>query len=146
VHAAITKGARDGDFTQTAWGTDVEYSAGYLLARFESIWSRWRLPIADPLRMDLPIDAVPTSVEGRYKLRPGLYAAARCDRLTFSDVTGATAGTLPWDAPVTRVEVGGCYAIQRNLTLKLSVQHNTRDGGVLAKTATLAAGQLVFWF
>ena len=86
------------------------------------------------------------SIEGRYKLRPRLYAAARYDRLTFSDITGATAGTLPWDAPVTRIEVGGGYAIQRNLTLKLSVQHNTRDGGVLERAATVAAGQLVFWF
>ena len=86
------------------------------------------------------------SIEGRYKLRPGVYAAARYDRLTFSDVTGVTAGTLPWDAPVTRIEIGGGYAIQRNLMLKLSVQHNTRDGGVLERSATLGAAQLVFWF
>jgi len=136
--------------TQTAWGADAEYSRGYYLLRFETIVSAWNLPVAATPAQQLPltgaVSALSLSVEGRYKLRPGLYAAARGDRLTFGDVTGATAGTLPWDAPVTRVEVGGGYAIQRNLTLKLSVQHNTRDGGVLAKTATLAAGQLVFWF
>ena len=31
-----------------------------------------------------------TSVEGRYKLRPGLYVAGRFDHLGFSDVTGTT--------------------------------------------------------
>ena len=74
-----------------------------------------------------------------------MYAAARFDHLGFSDVTGATA-TLPWDAPVTRVEVGGGYSIQRNLLLKLSYQHNNRDGGVLQRVAQHgrgAAGVLV---
>ena len=37
--------------------------------------------------------------------------------------------------PVTRLEVGGGYSIQRNLLLKLSFQHNTRDGGRV-RTAT----------
>jgi hypothetical protein len=36
--------------------------------------------------------------------------------------------------------------IQRNLLLKLSYQHNTRDGGVLQRSERVGAGQLVFWF
>ena len=92
-----------------------------------------------------PLGALSTSVEGRYKLRPGLYAAARFDHLGFSEVVG-TRETLPWDAPVTRVEVGGGYSLQRNLLLKLSYQHNRRDGGVLVRVAHLGAAQLVFWF
>ena len=136
----------NGDFTQTAWGGDLEYSRDHYLLRFETIVSGWRLPIVQRPALAQPLRAASTSIEGRYRLRPGLYAAARYDRLTFSSVTGVTAGTLPWDAPVTRIEVGGGYAIQRNLMLKLSVQHNTRDGGVLERSATLAAGQLVFWF
>ena len=136
--------------TQTAWGADAEYSRGYYLVRFETIASAWNLPVPATPAQQLPItdalSALSMSIEGRYKLRPGLYAAGRYDRLTFSSVTGVTAGTLPWDAPVTRIEIGGGYAIQRNLTLKLSVQHNTRDGGVLERTATLGAAQLVFWF
>jgi len=137
-------------FTQTAWGADAEYSRGYYLLRFETIVSAWTLPVAPTPPQQLPITSplsvVSLSVEGRYKLRPGLYAAARYDRLTFSDVTGAVAGTLPWDAPVARVEVGGGYAIQRNLLLKVSVQRNSRDGGPLERSATLGAAQLVFWF
>ena len=86
-----------------------------------------------------------TSLEGRYKIVPGLYAAARVEHLGFSDLVGSTS-TLPWDAPVNRVEVGTGYSIQRNLLLKISYQHNTRDGGVLQRVENLGAGQLVFWF
>jgi len=81
---------------------------------------------------------------------PGLYVAARLDRLIFSDVTGTTQ-TLPWDAPVERIEVGAGYSIQRNLLLKASFQHNSRDltGGAspfAVPSAQLGAVQLVYWF
>jgi len=94
--------------------------------------------------LDLPLRAIATYVEGRYKIRPGLYAAARFDHLGFSDVTSG-ARTDTWDAPVTRVEVGGGYSLQRNLVLKLSYQYNTRGGGRI-HTLNLGAAQLLFWF
>src|SRR5436190_1440754 len=134
-----------GTFTQSAWGTDVEYSAGYLLVRFESIATRWRLPVIDPVAADLPVSSVSTSVEGRYKILPGLYAAARVDRLVFSELAGTTQ-TLPWDANVGRVEVGAGFSLQRNVLLKTSFQHNSRDGGPLSQMENLGAVQLVYWF
>jgi len=138
----------DREFTQTAWGGDVEYSRGYYLLRYEAIVSDWRMPVVREPHLRLPLRAISTSVEGRYKFAPGLFAAARVDHLGFSTITGSEVqGTQPWDAAVTRVEVGGGWSIQRNLLLKLSVQRNTRDGGrVQPRDATLAAGQLVFWF
>jgi hypothetical protein len=136
-------------FPQTAWGADAEYSRHYYLVRVEAIVSAWDLPIAPAPALQRPLSgplrATSTSIEGRYKLRPGLYAAARYDRLGFSKITSARE-TLPWDSPVRRVEIGGGYSIQRNLVLKLSYQHNTRDGGVLLRAAHLGAAQLVFWF
>jgi hypothetical protein len=145
VRAAFNDDSRAGEFTQTAWGADVEYSRGYYLVRFETILSDWQLPIVRTPALDLPLRALSTSVEGRYKIMPGLYAAARADHLGFSDVAG-TGITEPWDAPVTRLEVGGGYSIQRNLQLKLSFQYNHRDGGGLPQLAHLTAAQLVFWF
>jgi len=134
----------NGDFTQTAWGGDIEYSRDYYLVRFETILSDWTVPVVRAPVIDVPLRALATSVEGRYKIAPGLYAAARLDHLGFSEVTGAvTRGT--WDAPVTRLEVGGGYSIQRNLIFKFSYQHNTRDGGRV-RMLNLAAAQLVFWF
>ncbi len=75
----------------------------------------------------MPLRASSTSVEGRYKILPGLYAAARVDHLGFSDLAGSVV-TEPWDAPVTRVEIGGGFSIQRNLLLKLSYQHDKPRG------------------
>jgi predicted porin len=108
------------------------------------VWSRWTLPpISEPF-IDVPLRAFAVSLEGRYKLRPGLYAAARVDHLGFSDITG-TAGSQSWEAPLSRVEIGGGYYLQRNLVLKLSYQYNTRDGG-RQPTLGLPAAQLVYWF
>jgi len=50
-----------------------------------------------------------------------------------------------WEAPLSRIEIGGGYSLQRNLLLKISVQHNARDGGRVTQ-ATLPAIQLVYWF
>ena len=133
-----------GAFTQTAWGGDIEYSRGYYLLRFETIASTWTLPLASAPGGELPLQAVATFAEGRYKLRPGLYAAARVDHLGFSEISTALT-RASWDAPVTRVAVGGGYSIQRNLILKLEYQVNKRDGGRV-HDLNLGAAQLVFWF
>jgi hypothetical protein len=135
----------DSEFTQTAWGGDVEFSHAYYLVRLESIVSSWRLPIVQSPALTLPLRAVATSIEGRYTIRPGFYAAARFDHLGFSKLIG-TQITQPWDAPVTRIEVGAGYSIVRNLLLKASLQRNTRDGGPLARRGRFGETQLVWWF
>jgi len=148
VSSTAARGAvgdgHDRSFTQTAWGGDIEYSRGYYLVRAETVWSQWKLPGLGMPVISEPLTALSTYVEGRYKVRPGLYVAARVDHLGFNDVVG-TAGPQSWEAAVTRVEVGGGYSIQRNLVLKLSLQHNSRDGGRVT-TATFPAVQLVYWF
>ena len=143
ARSALAEG-REGDFTQTAWGGDAEYSHGYYLVRFETIVSTWRLPLINQPARDLSLTAVSASIEGRYKFAPGFYAAARADHLGFSDIVG-TLETAPWDAPTSRVEVGVGYSIQRNLLLKLSFQHDDRHGGRLVQSANQTALQLVFW-
>jgi len=147
--AAVGDDAGSNAYTQTAWGGDLEYSRAYYVIRAETVWTSWHLPTAPTpprqLPLDRPLTANSTYVEGRYKVRPGLYVAARFDHLGFGDITGVN-GTLPWDAPVTRIEAGGGYSLQRNLILKLTVQRNERDGGVLLKKATFLSAQLVYWF
>jgi hypothetical protein len=129
-------------FTQTAWGGDVEFSRGYYLVRAETVLSSWTVPAVSAPFITSPLRSWGISVEGRYKIRPRLYTAARYDHLGFSEITGTTR-TDGWDAPVTRLEVGGGYLIQRNLQLKLSYQHNRREGG---RVVNLEAAQVVFWF
>ena len=143
ARAAVGEGERGG-FTQMALGADLEYSRDYYLVRTETIASRWMMPAVRAPFINEPLDAIGTSVEGRYKLRPGLYAAARIDHLAFSRITGS-AGRQTWDAPVTRVEVGGGYSIQRNLLIKASYQINRRDTARFGNV-NLPAAEVVFWF
>jgi hypothetical protein len=132
-----------GEYTQRALGVDASYEAGHLVLRGEAIGTAWHLPLAgSPSPLDLRAGAL--SVEAKYALRPGLYAAARVERLTFNRVTGSVR-TAAWDAPVNRLEVGGGYYIQRNLIARMSVQFNDRSAGRLT-SSTLAAAQLLFWF
>ncbi len=131
-------------YTQTAVGVDAEYSRQHYLVRLEAIASWWTLPALGSPSLAEPLGAVATSIEGRYKIHPRWYAGARFDRLGFSTITGTTHADS-WDAPVTRIEVGGGYSVQRNLHLKMTFQHNTRDGGRV-RTLDLGAVQILFWF
>ena len=144
---AAQASGRDGDggqFTQSAWGADVEYSRGHYLVRFEGILSRWRVPLSDPPGRELSLGARSTSIEGRYKLWPGLYVAARLDDLDFTTVATPTRRDA-WDAPVRRIEFGGGYSLQRNLLAKVAFQRNTRAGGRVP-AINLGAAQIVYWF
>lgn len=127
---------------QRAYGIDAEYTRGHGLVRTELVLSEWDMPF--PAAPSESLRAFGASVEGRYAVWPGAYLAARGDHLTFSRVQGST-GPLHWDAPVTRVEAGGGYHLQRNLVAKAVVQVNWRDGGRIAH-ARLLAGQVQYWF
>ena len=123
---------------QHAAGVDVEYSRDHWLVRSEGIWNRWQVPT-----LAAPLDAKSAFVEGSYKVLPGVFVAARVDRLTFNRVAGTTQ-TRTWDAPVTRFEAGLGYYIRRNLLGRVTSQHNSRDGGLIRKRNQLAV-QLQFW-
>jgi len=56
-----------------------------------------------------------------------------------------TARTISWDAPVTRIELGGGYLVRHNLQLKASFQRNARSGGRV-QHLKIGTAQLVFWF
>ena len=105
----------------------------------EAIWSDWEVwAWGGALR------ARALTAEGRYKLMPGLYFAARAGRVDYSQVTGA-GGTMPWDAPVSRVEAGLGFSLRRNLLLKAVFQHNQREAGRVLRD-DLVAGQVLWWF
>src|SRR5262249_40599646 len=105
ARSAVRTSGASGSFTQTAWGADAEYCGGYYLVRVETIVSDWQLPTVRGPEIAFPLRAVATSVEGRYKIGPRLYFAARGDHLGFSEITGTTRQDT-WDAPVTRTEIG----------------------------------------
>ena len=132
------------NYRQEAWGADAEYSRDHWLVRSEVIWTAWDVPALAAPRIASPLRSRAAMVEGRYKVAPGLWVAARLDDLAFGDVQ-ASAGTFTWDAPVRRLEVGAGYALHRYVHVKASWQRNRRDGGVVHAQDFLA-GQVLLWF
>ncbi len=140
----VLPASAQGTHRQKAAGLDLQWSHGYWIVRAEAVWSRWTLPALDATRIEEPLDALGLFAEARYKLRPGLYLAARAEHLGFSELPSAV-GLRTWDAPVTRVEAGAGWAPRRHVLLKASWQHNWRDGGTVEEN-DLVAGQVVLWF
>lgn len=136
----------DGSHAQRALGGDVEYSRDHWLVRSELVWSRWDVPFWRSPPEGNAISALAAWVEGRYRLTPRVHVAARVDRLTFSRVSGELFGPpTSWDAPVTRYEFGGGYALQRNLVIRAVAQVNRRDGGRV-ENRTFYSTQIGWWF
>ena len=129
---------------QRAVGLDAEYSQGRFLARGEIILNQWQLPNTLHDTTARRLGARATMLEARYRLFPGFQVAARAERLDFSRIAG-TQTSLRWEAPVRRFEVGGSYAIIRNISIKGSWQRNLRDGGRIREDNLLAT-QVVYWF
>jgi hypothetical protein len=124
---------------QDAWGGDAEYSAGHAILRAEGVWTSWEIS-SWPARLS----ARALMLEGRYRLLPGLYVAARACHVDFSDVEGS-AGPRPWDAPASRLEAGFGFSVRRNLLLKAVYQYNERDGGVV-RSRDFGAVQVLWWY
>ena len=137
-------GSADDRSQQVAFGADAEYSAGPFLVRGEVIRSSWRLPRFGALQLDDPLLTISSLVEGRYKIGPGLYVAARGERLDFSAVRGER-GLTDWEAQTWRFETAVGYSITRNVIAKGAWQKNGRDGGRVRRDALFAA-QVVYWF
>jgi hypothetical protein len=144
--AALPNVEEASSYAQTAAGADAEYSRDHWIVRGEAIWSRWRVPTSlSSTSPSIDVSALSGFVEARYRLTPRIFASARLDRLSFSSVTGSTAAARSWDAPVTRFEAGAGYMLQRNLTARIAVQRNVRDGGRV-RNRTFVSGQLAYWF
>jgi len=136
-------------YTQKGLGADAEYSRGYWVLRAEGVLSQWAVPrVQAPLVTD-SVRAWGGFLEARYKIRPGLFAAARVDHLGFSEVQGTLFGgrPMPWDAPVWRAEAGAGYSLRRNLLLKAVLQHNWRLGvRSSSRSEGVAGAQALLWF
>jgi hypothetical protein len=131
-------------YRQEAAGLDLEWQRGRFIARGEAVWSRWALPALEATRIEAPLASLGGYAEARCKLRAGLYAAARLERLGFAQLDSAL-GRNTWDAPVTRVETGLGWSPFRHVLAKASWQHNSRDGGRV-RGNDLVAGQVLLWF
>ena len=144
VARLLPNGPSASRYPQSAWGADAEYSRDHWLVRTEMIFSRWQVPFAVTEPGGVNLDAFGIWVEGRYRLTPRISAGFRADHLGFSDVA-VNAVRVPWDGPVDRLEGVVGYAVQRNLTARVGVQHNDREAGRV-RSRTYLTAQLAYWF
>ena len=141
-------------YAQRGLGLDAEYSRGYWIVRGELIDSRWNLPKINNPPIDRPLHATGGFVEARYRLTPRYFVAGRVDHLTFTRILGerqpsGNPGTwTPWDAPVSRIELGGGVNFTRHIVGRGVVQYNWREAPVqfVGTVRLYASGQLSFWF
>ena len=145
LSAVVSTAVANRDPRETALGFDVEYSRDYWLVRAETVHTRRSVPaLRAPLLLD-PLTVTGFDVEGRYRLAPGLYAAARLGYLAFGDAP-CSAGSASWDASVGRVEAGAGWSLRRGLVVKAAYQYNRRDmQGPLRSLHRVAVEGLV-WF
>jgi len=142
----VTEILPDRDYSQRAFGADAEYSRDHWLVRAEVVWSGWDLPYVGVLRTAAPVSALAAWIEGRYRLTPRLFVAARGDRLGFSRVIDSEGQAQAWEAPVRRAEAIAGWYLQRNLVGRIGVQRNVRVGAGRVRNRTYLTGQLTYWF
>jgi hypothetical protein len=130
-------------YRQEAFGADVELSHDRWLVRGEAVWNRWQQPALDSGGIRR-LGATATMLESRYRLYPGIYVAGRAEHLGFSRLATSD-GMVPWDAPVSRLELGAGWSVHRHVLLKASWQRNHRSGGRV-RDSDLGAFQVVTWF
>jgi len=132
-------------FVQRAGGLDAELAFGRWMFRGEVLASQWDLPAFTGDAGRERVDAVAAWADGRVRLRPGLDAGVRLERLAFSEIAAAGA-TRPWEAGVTRVETGVAWSPLRHVRLKVAAQRNRRPEGGRVRHDTLLAAQVGVWF
>ena len=133
------------DPRETAFGLDAEYSRDYWLVRAEAVHSRRTVPaLREPLLADV-LSVTGLDFEGRYRLGPGLYVAARVGSLLFGPA-GQDAGGESWDANAFRIEAGTGWSVTRGLLLKATYQYNRRDVTGSLRSAHRVAAEAMAWF
>ena len=96
------------DFVQQIIGFEFTATRALFELRGELLFDRWQLARVSPDPTDLSF-----YLEGKYKLLPGLAAAARYGRIDFSTVQGQ-----PWDYDIQRWQFGVMYQPARRFELR----------------------------
>ena len=145
VDAVETRAVAFREPRETAVGVDLEYSRDYWLLRAEAIHNRRSVPgFREPLVREA-LSVTGLDVEGRYRLAPGLYAAARFGSIFFGPAAAAGDGET-WDANVFRMEAGAGWSVTRGVLLKAAYQYNRRDMTGDLRSAHRVGVEATAWF
>jgi hypothetical protein len=123
VESSLPPGTDVDDYAQQLVMADLELQVGHAELRAEGAYNVWETPTVG--------DLVSRSgyAELKYRLPNGAYLAGRFDVLRHEAIADSTGAGAPWDADVTRLELGAGYRLSRAATAKLVWQHTTLDFG-----------------
>jgi hypothetical protein len=146
TEAARGAGAEEDRLPQRALGLDASFDRGHVRVRGEIITASWRMPRVSSPPIARPLDVLASTVEVQYRLTPRLDAAVRSDWMGFSSIVGSLYGgqPTPWDANVSRLEIGAGIRLARRWRLKAVYQHNWRFGATRTSEG-YAAAQVSGW-
>ena len=124
------QGANVEDYDQVIFGIDMEYSAGHWHLIGELALNSWETPnVLDGSGRPIDLETTSWYLEGKYKLRPGLYVASRYSDQRYGKIDDGTGngGELSWDLDVARWESGLGYAVTDGATAKVVWQRLALD-------------------
>ncbi len=124
----IPSGTKTEDYRSTSIITDLEYTAGYLETHAEFIHNTYDI---GSNRDEISLDSF--FVEGKYKIKPRFYIAARWGRIIFEKINAGNNSKETWDHNITRFEFGGGYKYSRKTILKAVAQYNYYEDDVMDK-------------
>jgi hypothetical protein len=111
------------DFDQKIWGFEGTFARGPVELRSEVLLDTWDVPhVEDPYPRDVSFYG-----EGKVKLTPGLYAAARYSGVRFNKVNVGGGAMERWDYPIDRVQVAAGYRLSRNTDVRAEYMINSTD-------------------
>lgn len=111
------------DFAQTLVGIDLEYNIDHFIFWAEVYVSDWDVP-----NVSGNVRAIGWYLEGRYKIRPGLYVSARFGQMLFNEIEDASGNDTEWERDHWRAEIGVGYFIYVNLLAKAQIEYNKTQG------------------
>jgi class 3 adenylate cyclase len=120
--AALPAGREIGDYVQELWGFEAAFARGPVELRGEVIHDTWEVPnVAEEVR-DLSYYA-----EGKVKLSPGLFVAARYGGIRFNRIGDGAGPDVRWDYPADRVQVAAGYRLSRTTEVRAEYMLNATD-------------------
>lgn len=113
-----------GEYHQTAYGADWEFSYRYFMMTGEFVRSTW-----DATVIESELSNWSAYSDIKYKLHPRWYIAGRYDIMRFSKIKESKLSSekTPWDYNVQRYEAGIGFRVTTDVTLKLVEQWTRFD-------------------
>ena len=109
------------DYMNGGIGYEFYWSGQYLEVYSETFYSYWEYPGLPKLK------SMAGYIEGKYKIQPRWYAAARLGFVEPSEIEVSPGVEEKWDYPVKRYEFGIGYKPLRKATVKFVAQINKFD-------------------